>query len=438
LGDRIDDSNLALAGRVLEAIGQAGLEDMADKLADALSSPSNYVRSAAARTLVELQAVKNREGLLAKLQHAENDEKVLVLGLLCSLQDRQLMSDLFETVFNGSSKPLQKAFAFHFNRTEVELDPDLVASVWSQASDKITICHILSMHRCFLNPVLFSRLKIAAFTPDSDTAPRSAAISTLLRLDSESIPELVQEAAGASAGNADAFRSIFAAAPSARSDALARSTLEILNETQRRQNASTILRFVVTNRVNRMKSWVESLVADVPSTLLRQCLLALAALTSPMFIQYAQRLLDNMSASGVPDRIIAYRGLGLMIHPTAREMLLERLAVESDQAVVTEIIHALGQHGDSESTSALLRLLQPTQWPQHWPPPEAPRRQGDQRPSDRRRLSIIFALEQGMNPSAVRPLAEVAAEWTENELVREAAMIASRNIEWSSGTAGED
>jgi hypothetical protein len=438
LEGQVNETNLALAGRVLEAIGQARLEDVTDGLVDALYSRSNYIRSAAARTLVELQPAKDREMLLTRLYNGENDEKGLVLGLLCSFQDRRLSSHLFETVFKGSNKALQKAFAFHFNRTEIELDPDLVASVWKQASDKITVCHILSMHRCFLDPVLFSRLKLAAFTADSDTAPRSAAISTLMRIDSEVIPELVRGAVAESSGNVDAFRSILAAAPSSRAEVLARSILEILNEPQRRQNASAILRFVVANRVSRMKGWVESLaVDDSPSSVMRQCLLALAALASPTFIDYARRLLGDTASSGIPNRIIAYRGLGLMVHPTAREILLDRLAEEADQAVVTEIIHALGQHGDSESTAALLRLLRSDQWPPHWPPPEAPRRQGDQRPSDRRRLSIIFALEQGMNPSAAGPLAEVAAEATENDLIREAAMIASRNIEWGSGIAGE-
>jgi hypothetical protein len=430
-----DESTLALAGRVLEAIGQARLTELNDKLVDALFSGSNYIRSAATRALMQLQVNQDCEFLLARLQDGTQDQKVLALTLLCSFQDPSLTTQLFEKVFRNSCAAMHKAFAFHFNRTEIELDPAIVASVWSESTDKRAVCHILSMHRCFLNPLLFSKLRLAAFTRDSDPMTRIAAIITLLRIDSESIPELVE---GLTSREADAnvFRSLLAAAPSARAEALAHSLLGILTEPQRRQNLSAILRFVVANRVTAMRGWVESLDAEaLPSTAMRQCLLALAALGSPAYIDRARELIGNMTDAAIPDRIIAYRGLGLMVHPTAREILLNRLAIEAHQAIVTEIILALGQQGDSLSTSELIKLLDPSHWPAKWPPPEPPRKQGDQRPSDRRRLSIIFALEQGMNPTAVQPLAKIAAEAHEDSQIREAALIASRNIEWGSGAA---
>ncbi|KQT21347.1 MULTISPECIES: trypsin-like peptidase domain-containing protein [unclassified Bradyrhizobium] len=431
-----EESDLALAGRVIEAIGQATLTELNDQLVEALSSASNYIRCAATRALTQLQINQERQPLLAILQSGTQDQKVLALTLLFSFQDQVLTTRLFEQIFRGSCRALHKAFAFHFNRAEIELDPTVVAAVWSESSDRLAICHIFSMHRCFLSPLLFSKLKLAAFTPDSDPMIRVAAIITLLKIESESIPSLV-ESVMAGETEADTFRAVLAAAPSARADILARSIMDILTESQRRKHLSAILRFVVANRVTALRPWVESVAAEaLSSTEMRQCLLALASLGSSAYIDRARELIGDMADAAIPDRIIAYRGLGLMAHPTAREILLDRLEIEVDQAIVTEIILALGQQGDALSASELINLLDPGNWPANWPPPELPRRQGDQRPSDRRRLSIIFALEQGMNPNAVQPLAKVAAEADEDNQIREAALIASRNIEWGSGAIG--
>ena len=439
-GADVDEHSLDLRGRVLSAIGQAGLDDLSPSIVEALSSPSNYIRAAAAGTLIELQAISDHKSLLRRLHLGQEDQQILTLSVLCSFHDQALTSKLFATVFKEHSKALQRAFAFHFNRSEMEIDPSLVGAILNEISDPFSLSNVFSMQRCFLNPLLFSRLRGAAFADDIDVSPRSAAIMTLLRLDSESIPDLLQIAIDAlSNGHAELFRAILAAVPGAKAEAVGRSVTVDLTEEQRKQEAAAILRFALSHRVASLREWSENLskVGELAPSLAWRCLLTLAALGSPVFLDRASQTVMDLSEAKIPERIIAYRGLGLMTKKGAKEILLSRLEAESDQAIVTEIIHALSRHVDDHDISMLLRLLHPSRWPKNWPPAEGPRRQGDQRPSDRRRLSVIFALEQSMNDEAVPHLMAIAADSGEDAPLREAAMIASRNILWGSGATAE-
>ncbi|MBX9910603.1 MAG: trypsin-like peptidase domain-containing protein [Beijerinckiaceae bacterium] len=432
----IEEEGLEMQGRLLDAIGQAGVEDFAIVACEGLSVESAYLAAMHARVLIELRPISLRENLLHRVRTTSGGERLLSLAILCSFHNQEIMETLFDDVFATTDYELMRAFAYHYNRSEVELDADRVSRIWSSNADPTAITHVFSMYRCFLHPLLFARLRAAALAPETAAGMRCAAIATVLRLDAESLPELLLSAVkGLDVGYVDCFRAVVVGAPTAASDGLGRQLMIVLTEQQRRDQASVLLRFAMSNRVSSLRGWVEDLVGsdDLSQTLRWQVMLALGTMGSPFLLDRARLALTDTADATVPDRIVTYRALGLMQGKEAHDLLIERLHIEADRAVVAEIIHAVGRHLNPQSVNILLALLEASNWPQHWPPPEGPRARGDQRPSDRRRLSMVYALEQIMSPTAVPYLLALSSDEREDSQIREAAMIAARNIGFASG-----
>jgi HEAT repeat protein len=82
---------------------------------------------------------------------------------------------------------------------------------------------------------------------------------------------------------------------------------------------------------------------------------------SPLAVKIFIKLMDeDLGDYAVEIRRTAVRGLAQLRAAEAMESLLKRLSVEKDETILVTIIDALGAIGDSNTTSALLPLLQDT------------------------------------------------------------------------------
>ncbi|MFK0691143.1 HEAT repeat domain-containing protein [Mesorhizobium sp. IMUNJ 23033] len=426
----ISDTVLSTMGSVIEATAQAGFP--ATHIVKMLSSPSCYLRSAAARALIDLQPVGAKSELKLNMEAAVNSDQLnLTMAVLGSFQDSRLVEQVFEYAFRRDDPTLQNCFVFHYNRGETELDLNLFRDTLDAAADDSKRARLLSMHRCFLDPSLFSRLQQIASSGDTFGASRAAAVATLVKLDSESTIPLLRAVTVTGAWK-ESLRAILSVTTAQSAEAVGRVLLSDLAVDRRTALSSEILRFAMRHRVSVLVDWIESLLVnpDIPAAVFRHSLLALAALGSPAFLQYANQFLAERNPSDPSGRILAYRGLGLLQTTAARTLLMQWLDGERDRAAAAEAIRALGQYGDPDSVLTLIRLLDLQNWPIGWPAPEGPRRQGDQRPSDLRRLTVIVALDRLGAAAALPELLRLADDPQEGDEVRDAAMVASQNIMW--------
>jgi HEAT repeat protein len=163
--------------------------------------------------------------------------------------------------------------------------------------------------------------------------------------------------------------------------------------------------------------------------------LALASMGSPAVETYIASQLDGTAAS-LRERCIAYGTLGWLEAARATPIVLEQLPAETDPHVIACGIESLGELAGDSAEAFLLRALDPAQWPPAWPQRQPPPQQGDQRPSDRRCLAAVIALNRIGSVAALPELERMAQDPDEAPEVRQAAFIAARTIAWNANSQG--
>jgi HEAT repeat protein len=160
---------------------------------------------------------------------------------------------------------------------------------------------------------------------------------------------------------------------------------------------------------------------------------ALGSLRAEEVLAYGRAELQERRRGNPMAETVVYRALGELDNDEARAFLMERLEIENDPATVAEVLSALGRHQNSGVQDLLVRLVDPANWPTSWPPPGPPRRQGDQRPDDRRSFAIIAGLEQFADARSAAVLSRLAEDREQPYHLREIAGSAARNIELAGG-----
>jgi hypothetical protein len=113
------------------------------------------------------------------------------------------------------------------------------------------------------------------------------------------------------------------------------------------------------------------------------------------------------------------------------ELQLGICQLVNPSALAKPDVDALGYIDTKRSRSTLKACLDPLTWPSHWPPSQRPPGRGEQRRSDRRRLTAILSLERLNAIEAVPALRELAEDVEEAGDLRDAASSVAGNITWN-------
>lgn len=126
----------------------------------------------------------------------------------------------------------------------------------------------------------------------------------------------------------------------------------------------------------------------------------------------------------------AYLCLGLVGGSVASRMLIDAIRTDTSIVSIANGLDALGQLGDRESERFLGDSLDSRNWPRAWPARLPPLRSGEQRPSDRRLLSVISAMARRNMYSSLSRLNVLASDPNESDEVREGALRAVTLLSW--------
>jgi hypothetical protein len=160
-------------------------------------------------------------------------------------------------------------------------------------------------------------------------------------------------------------------------------------------------------------------------------IMTFAACGSKRVLPYLKQYLTVSSGQNVHVRILVYKALSTLAYEEAIDVLVSQLNLETEILTVTQIIESLSEFRHPKAELALLMCLTPNKWPKTWPTPQAPIKKGEQKPSDRRRLSAIIGLNKILSNSALPLLKRIAEDSEESQEIRDAAYLAVHNISWS-------
>ena len=157
---------------------------------------------------------------------------------------------------------------------------------------------------------------------------------------------------------------------------------------------------------------------------------ALAATGSKKVLSYLEQYLAISSDRNIHVKILVYKALSTLAYEESIDILVNQLTIETNILVVTQIIESLSEFRHSKVEQALLMCLTPNKWPKAWPPPQSPIKKGEQKPSDRRKLSAIIGLNRILSNVALPILKGIAEDSKEPQEIRDTAYLAVYNISW--------
>ncbi len=428
---------ITVVSAIVRALGRSGDLSVSQELLACLQNDSSTIEAASALALADLGAA-DAGALGARLESPASRFRATAGYVLMKTADARTWIQLLDRAFTTNvDVTMQLLVRQCMDSDWLDLEPDSVRGMLRDCRDDVGRTHFLGAiqllmrlsDRTFLNEWVLDRSLALAL--------RCSALDTLVRLVPEAANHILPQveegpecehlwrcclgaltASGSAAGHELIAATIDPAVPGAL------------------HAASLRLFTAVPSKL--AEPWIQAVIntSRPPSPSWGRAAVALSAVRSPTAMGVLRSCFE--SPCGVRERLVGYRGLGLLGTSQASELIVETMFKESEVGAITQAIRSLSKfQGDSRVEDALLTCLRPTTWPRNWPRPLPPLRRGEQRPGDQRRLAAVIALNRAGSLRSVPFLRSAADDGGESNDIRQAAHLAVRTISWSAQSSGK-
>lgn len=188
-------------------------------------------------------------------------------------------------------------------------------------------------------------------------------------------------------------------------------------------------RMISACRLDNKAEWVRALIAGnrLP---MRERLLAIESLATLLGDASIPVVADLFNGT-LRERVVAYRILGRIGTSVAVESLIQQSAAEQSIPAEAALLEALADAGGAAAGAFLRRCLDEARWPSCWPPLQPPLRRGEQRASDRRKLSAVAGVHLLRDTDAIEELESLVNDQSESPLVTSAAATALEDLRFA-------
>uniref|UniRef100_UPI0040579503 NACHT domain-containing protein n=1 Tax=Agathobacter sp. TaxID=2021311 RepID=UPI0040579503 len=171
---------------------------------------------------------------------------------------------------------------------------------------------------------------------------------------------------------------------------------------------------------------------DFGTPIYAYAVLALAKQGFPNIARYIQCEAEQYSKMGLREKVLLIKVLAVSNSKNRGEQLIKFLDLETDINIASLIIENMGTIREKDVQETLLRYLDASQWPKSWPQPYPEPKEGEQRPTDRRMVMVILALNQLGSHEAIPVLQKIYEDASQADDVRRTAHIVYKNLKWES------
>lgn len=429
-----NEAQTLLAGNILTGLGHSGELTLIPQLAALLSNQSSHIAASAATALIDLKDEHIEAVLHNYLEYLNNYVRVLAAAVSYRSSGVEALRAMLRRVFCERPDALLQLTACQtVDADSLEPSAEFVTVLLGDCAgdeDKARLLN-LTWLLAFLEDSGFIELMI--FDHTRPVIQRCSALEAFLQLQPWRAEEVLvrlidmQDATLTRAclavlgrsGNTGAHSVLLERVSLSSDEWLLRATINLFSQTW----------------APPTWGWLMEILRSSPpaSDIHLLSLSALAFQRNDAIIPYLRSYLDLWSPADIRERITVYQALARLGTETACDLVVSRLFEESDVAVITHAIEALGNMGLPGAEETLLVCLSPARWPVNWPAPAPPLKQGEQRPSDRRCLAAIIGLNKLGSISALGLLRAIIDDPDEADEVRQAAYIAVRTIGWKVG-----
>lgn len=426
-----DEALVLVSGALLRALGHSSDLEPARVLIQYLTHESSALKADSALALADL-GYRERKALDPALTASDGASRAAAEYVLMRTADAEAWKNLLVRIFHKAPDPTLQLLARQcMDEDWLEIAPDFVADLLQKVGGDVAGAYLMGISQLF---VRYEDRRVLEGCVSDETRPlvvRLAALETVVRLAPDAANELLPQLAG-SRDRDSLWRCCMATLAATGSSAAHGTIAELIEPGDPGVLEAAALRLFAAVPSKNAAGWLGRVLATRPrfSKPWLRAALALAASGSPAAIQPLRSVLAGETEIGSPGRRVAYRALGLLATSDALELLLTQLAQESSMEAITQAIEALADIGGERAERELLRCLDVASWPRAWPKPLAPVRRGEQRPSDRRRLAAIIALNRVGGPRALPALRATADDLLESGEIRHAAYLAARTVSW--------
>jgi ABC-type cobalamin/Fe3+-siderophores transport system ATPase subunit len=430
-----DESSLQLHGAVVTAMSRVEVEGAWQLVMSLIVSGATYLEGVGAQCIAFSLPSHVKPQLQQLLTHASSRVRTIAAYCLLQYEDVTLTSTMFSRAFgSGADVSIQDALRQATGFDIHEIKGELILKVMAECTQTQSRAHLIGVSGLFLK--LHDRGFLDRYLFD-DSVPiviRCAALETLFTLAPFRTAEIIVRLLDRQAPK---HLLLFAIAILRQAKlAVAHEILcrHVDNDDER--VLSAVLRLFITVPFADGESWISGILEKWPagSEVHLLAITAISLLESQDTLNYVS---EYLSSGNIRDKIVIYKAIARVGNGAAFKYLLSELYRQSDIMITTQILECLGYFRFTQPEELLIRMLDSHNWPAEWPPPQGPRKRGEQKPTDRRRLTAIVSLNKMRSRRSVGSLQAIVDDPHESGEVKDAAYTAIRNISWDAAIPSE-
>ena len=434
--DHLDEIEIQIIGSLVEAIFSFGHGYAYQKLSILMDKGSSYLCTITALSLVNLPLKDIQNQLKQYLSSPLGLSYIPAAYTLFRYEEPEINKQLLQQAFSEKIDYFIQLLARQvLDMSSLEdIDRNFVINLFDNCDSEINKANLIGIFTLvgYINDPSFVERII--FEQNHQLVLRCAAIESFIYLYPNNIDILFYKLFDEFV-DSEILRIAISTLSCVGNNSMHSFLCERIDHTSDYKVILSFLRLLILLPSTQTEDWLLKIIENFSesSNIYLYSLMALAEIDSQKSLRYTINFLKALSDNKIADKVFAYKLLANYSSEELLDFLIDQLNLETDILVITQIIESISKFKTIKAEKALLMCLTPSQWPSNWPHPQTPIKQGEQKPSDRRRLKAIIGLNQLLSINSIPILEHIAEDTQESVEIRDAADFSVRNISWNSG-----
>jgi len=433
LGIKINyEEKAQIISNILKALAHIGHEEIWISIFELLKSNSSYICSNAALTLATIQPEDVINKYKSILIDYKEYHRVMIAFVLYKYEEPNINEYLITEAFQKGMYDLQLLSIQCVNIQALNINESFVLNLIENCIDNESKAHLISIYSLFVYVFDYDLLiKNIIMNNEASIIVRCATIETIIRLYPDQSHKIFSYVFSKSS-SIDLKIVALTTIPEINITSINNFLFKQINEKSDQRIILAYLRVLEVTTFEGAEDWFLNILNyfKMFSKIHSYAMIVLSSSGNIKAISYIKEYLKHATSNQIKERKIAYKCLGLLKCNECIDILSFYLFHETDILLINQIILSLGYTENIKAETPLITCLSPENWPKHWPSPKESLKKGEQRPSDRRRLSAVISLNNICSLNSLSYLQEILVDENESEEIREVVFIAIREIMW--------
>ncbi len=397
----------------------------------------SHLSAITALSLSQIQSVSIKDLILKKL--SQNRISLLDVSIIYKYEDPNINRMLYNYVFNSNTDYDLCCYLAMINDMELNLSDFEIKLLLNQLQNSHKkAAYLLCSKTLFCGKTVLEIVKNIIQNTDLPMVLRCSALDNYLRMYKNDPIELSWVASFIEMANITDFYIVAVNSLSYISNLKCIKTIiNIFTKTNiPYQATNSLIHYLSSHTIEGETTinWLSMQMEKIPvdSEMYILCILALARHFDPFIYNKIDAYYHTNN--GKKQILAVCKALAYLNTEEAVDALLKILDEQTDISIISAIISMLGNLSSSKALQKLFLYLDANNWPTNWPIPLPSLKQGEQRPTDTRKLNIIIALNHKRYINCLPLLHSIANDYSEATAVRHAAQIAINNLCWDKKT----